>query len=280
MRLLVGHDSREGGRDALALARVLTSSAEEASVLVVTVLLAGPLPMEYALLDAEEANADPPFDEARRVLSEVEVETRAYAGGSPAGVLTRLAEDEEFDMIVVGSPHRGAIGRVVLGSVAEGLLSGAPVDVAVAPAGFADAGLERFREIVVGYDGAPEAQLALERAQGLAKPSRAKIKLVTVVTPPVAAPVMVPGAYAPESPPEPDRVMADGLNAVDSALAAETVRLDGDPAIQLVRACEEGADLLVVGSRGYGPLARVLLGSVSRRVTHSAPCPVVVVRRR
>ena len=68
--------------------------------------------------------------------------------------------------------------------------------------------------------------------------------------------------------------------AVDSALAAETVRLDGDPAIQLVRACEEGADLLVVGSRGYGPLARVLLGSVSRRVTHSAPCPVVVVRRR
>ncbi len=281
MRLLVAHDGRDGGRDALELARVLASADEDASAVVVTVLVPGPLPTEYAQLDAEQAtDAEPPLDEARQALAEIEVETRAYAGSSPAGVITNLAEGEDFDMIVIGSPHRGAIGRVVLGSVAESLLSGAPVDVAVAPAGYAQAGHDPPQEIVVGYDGAPEAQVALERAEAVARHSNAKLKLVTVVTPPVAAPVMVPGAYAPESPPEPDRVMSEGLNSVDRTLAAETVRLDGDPATQLLRTCEEGADLLVVGSRGYGPLARVLLGSVSRRVIHRAPCPVLVVRRR
>ena len=90
---------------------------------------------------------------------------------------------------------------------------------------------------------------------------------------------MVPGAFAPESPPEPDRVMTEGLSSVDRALAAETARLDGDPATELIRACEEGADLLVVGSRAMGRSTRVLLGSVSRKVIRKAPCPVLIVPR-
>ena len=280
MRLLVAHDGRDGGRDALELARVLAASDPGASALVVTVLYNGPLPMEYALITEEEkADAEPILAEGREALGEMEVEARAYSGGSPAAILTTIAEREGVDAVVVGSPHRGTIGRVVLGSVAESLLSGSPVEVAVAPAGYAQADHESPREIVVGYDGAPEAKAALRRAETIAKGSNARIRLVTVVTPPVAAPVMVPGAYAPESPPDPDRVMAEGLSSVDRALAAETVRLDGDPATELVRACEEGGDLLVVGSRGYGPLARVLLGSVSRKVIRRAPCPVLVVPR-
>ncbi len=280
MRLLVAHDGRGGGRDALELARILATPDRRASVLVVTVLYNGPLPMEYALITEEEvADAEPILAEAQEALAAIEVDTRAYSGGSPAAILTAIAEREDVDAIVVGSPHRGTIGRVVLGSVAEGLLSGSPVEVAVAPAGYAQAVHEVPGDIVVGYDGAPEAKAALERAEAIAKRTNARLKLVTVVTPPVAAPVMVPGAYAPESPPEPERVMTQGLSSVDRALAAETVRLDGDPATELVRACEEGVDLLVVGSRGYGPLARVLLGSVSRKVIRRAPCPVLVVPR-
>ena len=280
MRLLIAFDGRDGGRDALALARVLATSDEDASALVVTVLFAGPLPMEYALLPAEEATeAEPLLEEAAEELSGIEVETRAYGGGSPAGILTKLAEQEDFDAIVVGSPHRGPIGRVMLGSVAMSLLNGAPADVAVAPKGYAEAQHEALRDVAVGYDGAPESKLALRRAEALAKQSSARIKLLTVVKPPVAAPVMVPGAYAPESPPEPGKVIREGLDSVDRALAAEPTRLDGDPALELLRACEEGVDLLVLGSRGYGPLTRVLLGSVSRKVVRNAPCPVLAVRR-
>lgn len=281
MRLLVAHDGREGGRDALEFARVLAAPDPDASALVVTVSVTGPLPMEYALLSAEETrDAEPLFEEARETLADLAVETRAYGGGSPAGILTSLAEREDFDAIVVGSPHRGVFGRILLGSVGKSLLNGAPADVAVAPKGYAQALHEPLADIAVGYDGSPEAKLALHRAEALAKRSNARLKLLTVVKPPTAAPVMVPGAYAPESPPEPDRVILEGVNSVDSALAAEPVRLDGDPARQLMGACEEDpVDLLVLGSRGYGPLARVLLGSVSRRIVQDAPCPVLTIRR-
>lgn len=281
MRLLVAHDGRDGGRDALELARILATPDPDASALVVNVSATGLLPLEYALLSAEEAtDAEPLFEEARDALAGMEIETRAYGGSSPAGILTMLAEREDFDAIVVGSPHRGVFGRILLGSVAKSLLNGAPADVAVAPKGYAQAPHETLRDIAVGYDGTPEAKLALRRAEGLAKPPNARLKLLTVVKPPVAAPVMVPGAYAPESPPEPDRVILEGINSVDPALAAAPVRLDGDPARQLMSACEEDpVDLLVLGSRGYGPLARVLLGSVSRRIVQDAPCPVLTVRR-
>lgn len=280
MRLLVAFDGNDGGRDALELARVLAAPEQDASALVVTVLFTGPLPMEYALLPEEEAHeAEPLLEEAREKLSGIKVETRAYGGGSAAGILTRLAEQEDFDVIVVGSPHRGALGRVMLGSVAMSLLNGASADVAVAPKGYAEAQHEAPRDIAVGYDGAPESIGALRRAEAMAKRSNARIKLLTVVTPPVAAPVMVPGVYAPESPPEPDKVIREGLDSVDRALAAEPTRLDGDPAMELLRACEEGVDLLVLGSRGYGPFTRVLLGSVSRKVIGNAPCPVLAVRR-
>ncbi|HEY8501850.1 MAG TPA: universal stress protein, partial [Solirubrobacterales bacterium] len=137
MHLLVGYDGSDGGRDALELARVL-GEATGAKALVVTVLPYGPLPIPYAVLGEEESEQTKPlFEEARRRLGELEVETRAFGGGSPAGVINDLAEREGVDSIVVGSAHRGPIGRALLGSVADGLLHGAPCETIVAPRGFA-----------------------------------------------------------------------------------------------------------------------------------------------
>src|SRR5664279_5028441 len=100
MRLLVGLDNREGGRDALELARVLAAGrqSEPATALVVSVLFTGPLPMDFVILPPEEAQeSEPLFELARERLAGIEVETRAYGGSSPAGILTTLAEREEFD---------------------------------------------------------------------------------------------------------------------------------------------------------------------------------------
>jgi len=277
MRLLIGLDRREGGRDALELARTIAEPGS--SALVVSVLYTGPLPMEFALLPDEEAeDANDYFEDARARLGEIEVETRAYGGGSPAGIITKLAEEGDFDLIVVGSPHRGAIGRVMIGSVATSLLNGAPADVAVAPRGYSEQHHEVPQEIAVGYDGSPEAKVALRCAEALARRGAASIRLITVVRPPTAAPVMVPGVYSPQFPADPDRVLNEGLDSIDPRLAAERVRRGGDPAAQLAAAAED-ADLLIVGSRGYGPLARVLLGSVSSQVVTRAHCPVLVARR-
>ncbi len=280
MRLLVGFDGSEGGRDALELARVLASETE-ASIVVASVLFGGPLPVELARLEQREArDAEPLFEEALAALSGLEVETRPYGGSSPAAILTQLAEDEQedFDAIVLGSPHRGPVGRVLIGSVARNLLSGGPRETFVAPRGYAEARHDPFRTIAVAYDGNPEAKRALRSAEALAKLSNATLRLITVVS----IPVFVPGAvgYTPApAPVDPEKLQAEAVATVDPKLAVEERRLEGSPGSLLVRDCEEDVDLLVLGSRGYGPLARVLLGSVSRRAAQDAPCPVLVVPR-
>jgi len=104
MRLLVGLDERQGGRDALELARVLAAGdrGSQASALVVSVLYPGPLPMDFALFPEDEASeAEPLLELAREQLAGLELETRAYGGGSPAGILTTLAEGEDFYVAAV-----------------------------------------------------------------------------------------------------------------------------------------------------------------------------------
>lgn len=278
MRLLVGYDGSEGGRDALELTRVM-AEATGARVLVVAVIPYGPLPVPYEMLDEEEAEtAQPLFEDARERLGELEIETRAFGGGSPAGVINDLAEKESVDSIVVGSPHRGAVGRVVIGSVADGLLHGAPCEVMVAPRGFAAEQHGPFRTIAVAYDDTPESKVALKRAEEIALACRATIMIYTVSAPPA----VVPGAtgYTPAIPPEAGSIVTRTVKAVDERIAATGRALGGVPGAAIVEACEElGADLLVAGSRGYGPVMRVLLGSVSTQLAYKAPCPVLVVPR-
>ena len=72
---------------------------------------------------------------------------------------------------MVGSSHRGKLGRVLPGSVGESLLRGAPCAVAVAPRGYAGAEHPAIGLIGVAYDGSEEAKLALGEAERLAGPS-------------------------------------------------------------------------------------------------------------
>lgn len=278
MTILVGHDGRDGGRDALEMTRVL-AEATGADVLVTTVLPYGPLPIPYEILEAEEGErAQPLFDEARERLGGLEVETRPFGGGTPAGVINDLAEREGIETIVVGSPHRGPIGRTLIGSVADGLLHGAPCEVIVAPRDYATEKRGPLRKIAVAYDDTAEAKGALKRAEAVALASRATIVVYTVSAPPAA----VPGAsgYTPAIHPEAGPIVTRAVKSVDERLAATGRALAGVPGPTIVAACEEdGADLLVAGSRGYGPVMRVLLGSVSTHLAHHAPCPVLVAPR-
>jgi nucleotide-binding universal stress UspA family protein len=278
MKILVGYDGSDGGRDALELARVL-AEATDASVLVAAVLPYGPLPIPYELLEEEEAErARPLFDEARERLGEIEIETRAFGGGTPAGVINDLAEREEVETIVIGSPHRSTVGRVLLGSVADGLLHGAPCETVTAPRGYAAEQHGPFRTIAVAYDDTAEAKAALARAEALALACRATIVIFTVSAP--AA--VVPGAtgYTPAIAPEAGPIVTRAVKGVDERIAATGRALAGTPGATIAEACEEvGADLLVAGSRGYGPVMRVLIGSVSTQLMHRAPCPVLVVPR-
>lgn len=276
MRLLVGFDGSNGGCDALELARALALGGDDTSVLVITVVPHGPAPGGSGAPASDAATAAASqFAEARELLGGLEVETRAV-GGSPAAAMTELAESEGIDLIVVGSPHRGAVGRALIGSVADSLLHGSPRPVVVAPRGYAGERHEPFRRIAVGHDGTPEADAALRAAEALALRSNALIDVFTVFAPPAVT--AGPVGYAPSEPRDPDKILTQAIHSVDERLGATGRRLDGPPARTLAGACKD-LDLLVVGSRRYGPVLRVLLGSVSTQLIHIAPCPVLVIPR-
>ena len=119
------------------------------------------------------------LDPALEALAGLRVEARPIESGSPRAGLHELVEDEGASLIVIGSTHRGPVGRVVLGSVGEILLAGTPAAVAVAPKGFA-AGCRRNPDRDRGLQAGPEGRAALRAAASLASELGAKLRAIAV----------------------------------------------------------------------------------------------------
>ena len=201
--------------------------------------------------------------------------------GSPEDALQALAERGEADLIVLGSTHHAAFGSVAPGSVAEHLLHGARCRLLIAPKGYAesDHSGDRLRVVAIGYDGMAESQAALDEAAVLAERFEASMKVVGVATPipPMAAAAAAQAGQ--EAGPDFQTRLHEAVAELPPELRALPVLEKGDPVEKLLEVAEAGADLLVLGSRGFGPLMRLLIGSVSARVIRGAPCPVMVVPR-
>ena len=134
-----------------------------------------------------------------------------------------------------------------------------------------------MKRIVVGTDGSDDALAAVRQAVELARLSSAELELVSAWQPyygTVELPVAVDNLEARAL-----EALRTTRAAVDtSGLEVSEVLVQGDPARALLEQAE-GADLLVVGSRGHGGFAGLLLGSVSQKCVQHAPCPVLVVPR-
>jgi nucleotide-binding universal stress UspA family protein len=201
--------------------------------------------------------------------------------GSPADTLQALAERGEADLVVLGSTHHAAFGSVAPGSVAEHLLHGARCRLIIAPKGYGheDHSQDRLRVVAVGYDGMAESQAALEEAARLATKFGGSMRVIGVATP---VPAMGAGAAAQagaEAGPDFQTRLYEAVAELPDELRALPVLEHGDPVHKLLGAAEIGVDLLVLGSRGFGPVMRLLIGSVSSRVIRGAACPVMVVPR-
>ena len=201
----------------------------------------------------------------------------ADAGDSPARAIADMALEKGADLIVVGSPHRGALGRTFVGSVAESLLHGATTPIAVAPRGYAAGPHAGLGVIAVAYDGGEEAKLALAHAAALAAAAAARLRVLSVSSSAVPMPAFT--TYTPALGFDVDALLAEALAAVDPAIEAEAECLAGPIASAIADACAEDVDLLVAGSRGYGPLGRVFAGSVTSSLICRSPCPVIVLPR-
>jgi nucleotide-binding universal stress UspA family protein len=192
------------------------------------------------------------------------VETIAIAGTAPARVLHELADQRRPRAVVVGSSRGGANRVVAPGPVGELLLHGGGAPVALAPNSYVARPMAA-PEIGVAYGVTPESDDAVRVAVELAERAGGRLRVF----------------HAREPSPHdemPERRPGEHLERALAGARAELIELQGDPAIALAGASRD-LDLLVAGSRSYGPLGAVLLGAVTRRLAFAAECPFMVVPR-
>jgi len=259
--VLVGYLDTERGRDALALGRILAEAR-----------------------DAELRIATVPEGEALVV---------------PAGeALVDAACEQDADLVVLGSTHRGPLGRIIPGATMEHLLGDAPCALAVAPPGFAEradgepvwlpldgGGAEDvgMRVVGVGYDGTPAARGALELATEMATRNGAALRVYTVVR--KVAPI-APDAPMTPTPTAPSELevrraeLEERVARLPHEVRAQPVLLRGFAVPELAKAAALGVDLLVVGTHVRGHVARLFHKSVAGELALGAPCPVLICPTR
>jgi nucleotide-binding universal stress UspA family protein len=283
--VIVGFDGSERASDALVLGRALAQTLETR---LVVVLAYTPEKWLWAPGTAK------PMDAGERELAVAraesllagldDVEVRTVASRSAAGALHAEAEREHAQILVVGSSHREGLGRLLLGTVTHDALDAAPCPVAVATAGLASKQPLSFARIGVGFDDAAPAHEALAFARLLARRAQARLHLIWAAhlvgrALPLAAISYADPNYFREVRAQVEARLEQVAAPIREELDVHTEIASGGTAGALIKKSER-LDLLVLGSRSYGPLARVLLGSISRDVVNRAHCPVLVVPRR
>jgi nucleotide-binding universal stress UspA family protein len=301
-RILVGYVPTEQGADARALGVDLAAACGSDLVLASVVEAmwidcigeqTGPAVVHSGERERAASALKKAAGELAGAAGVAHVERRLEASSSPTRGLHDTATAEQADLVVVGSSHHGTLGRVLLGSVAERLLSGAPCAVALAPRGYGARDSRPMRSIAIAFDGSPESRTALRAAHGLATRTGATLHALMVIEPPAAMQgrfVSLPGVEPlvtierAEALQRQDQAARAALDSAlhelgDGAAIEQDVLFGTDPAAAILDAVGTSGALLVLGSRAYGPVRRTLTGSVSHAVVRHAPCPVLVTPR-
>lgn len=271
--VLVGVDGSPAGRDAIALGAMLRHPSGRLMLAHISVADAA----TYLSADTEAATTQSlKMLERERAHAAVIAEVTNIASLSVGRGLHQLAEKSGSDLLVVGSCSRGFLGRAFIGDDTRASLSGATCAVAVAPHGYAES-TARISTIGVAYNGTPEADAALAVARGLAARYGAAIRAMTVISPAAggvgyweAFGAGWGGAFETLEQATSDRLAS--LGGVAGSVAV------GIPSEALATFGAE-VDLLVVGSRSYGPVRRLVFGSTSLQLARGAHCPLLVLPR-
>ncbi|HTT27417.1 MAG TPA: universal stress protein [Solirubrobacteraceae bacterium] len=283
-QIAAGVDGFPEGRDAAALGQSL-AEATGAELMLVAVHSPALLPV-------------PPSLSYRTLRQQSELELREVRDSLAPGARTVTATDHSVpralhhvvqrhrrDVLVVGSSRRGPDGHVRIGKRTRQLLCHFECALAVAPRGLHTNSQRSLHRIGVGYDGSPESESALALAASVAAGGAARLLVQAVVDDRV--PVFARSALGGLVEVEWDEAISTEMNEIRTRAAAAAERAGaqyevrvarGRPADVLLKLSED-LDLLVIGSRNWGPAARVLLGSTGEAVMHDAACAVLAVPR-
>lgn len=282
-RLVVGADGSEQAHDAVALAAAI-AGASGADVSLLNVYPTALFPIR-GITDRQTVRrlAERTLQHERRHW-DMAASVHTASDVSIPRALSHHAEQWRADLIVVGSGQDAQQGHVSLSPRSRQLLGSGRFSLAIARRGLAESGAG-LHSIGVGYDGGPEAKLAMEVGAGMARRSGAELKVLCVIDD--RLPLLSAGQWmtlddaALEEMWETQRGRA-GRDATQAAhqqgvnAMIETVR--GDPAHRL-REFSGEVDLLVIGSRRWGALARVLAGSVGEALVSDAESSLLIAPR-
>jgi nucleotide-binding universal stress UspA family protein len=290
MNYLVGLTADRGGRDALALGRMLVRTGD------VTLIVCIVLPEVWghpslARVDAEYAAflkqyAEDTIAEAREFVGDaVQAEyVSASARTATEGLIT-TAREKDAVLIVLGSARHGPFGRFAMGSVTNEMLHTAPVPVALTPRGYSPASDARLRRVTCAFAGSTRSRTAFDAAVQLSRRHDVPLRLITLV---VRDRQMYPsqvGYSAERLVAEQWRTQAE--EAQNRALATLPDDVTVEASVVSGRNWEDALDSLpweegevfMAGSSRLGPVRRVFLGSSSTKIIRSSPVPVVVIPR-
>lgn len=271
--VLVGVDGRPGGRDAVALATKLM--AGDGKLTLAHVFPGDPrLWNTYrAAYETMEQNGALELLTEARDQARLNADLRSVESTSAGRGLHELAEAGGDDLLVVGSSRRGPLGRVLLGDDTREALNGAPCAVAIAPSGYA-CSPAAIRQIGVAYDGSAESEHAVSVARTLAAERGASLSACEAVALPaytfIGGPVPIDDTL--------DALVEQARRRIADLGGIEAHAVYGNVVDELT-AYSASVDLLIVGSRAYGPIGRLVHGSTSRQLAHSARCPLLVLTR-
>jgi nucleotide-binding universal stress UspA family protein len=286
-RVVVGYEGGETGQDALTFANRWATTSQE-RVTVVTVH-PGQAPIGLGRVDAEwvayeRAEADRLLQEARGLVAAgVQAEFSRVDAGSAAHGLSDAVEPGDRDdgtLLVLGSRRNRGMRRTFPGSTAERVLYGVGVPTVIVPWGYADSEDRVLSRVVVAFVDTPEGRVAFEHGVRLTRRLSASLEVVSVVPDTRVVPGLGEARLFAQ---EQRRGYQASLDAVVSSapddLTVTGRLLDGPVVDALAELSLADADVLVTGSRGYGPVRRVLLGGVSSRIVRHSKVPVVVAPR-
>jgi nucleotide-binding universal stress UspA family protein len=253
--VIVGVDGSPNGRDAIALATQLGAPDGRLTLVHVHSGLMRPSAAVTLRPAVEDAEASLKLLERERAETGVEAEVASVVGLSAGRGLHEQAERQHADLIVVGSCSRGLLGRVFIGDDARAALNGAPCAIAIAARAFADRETPVAR-VGVGYDGTAESEAALATAREIAAVNGASLHALQAVALPLYAynPLVIG--------PLTENLLEEARTRIGALPDVDARAVTGYPGEELA-VFSAALDLLVVGSRSYGPVRRLVLGSTS-----------------
>jgi nucleotide-binding universal stress UspA family protein len=196
--------------------------------------------------------------------------------GEPYERIIDVADTENCDLIVMGTKGVSGLERVLVGSVAAGVIGHSHRDVLVIPAK-SQIGWQR---ILVTTDGSKYSKAAVERAINYAKAYSGELTAVAVVDAPAELSGVSPGAVE-DMVRKAKRYVGEVKSQADSVgLNTETFVLEGEEAYRKITdfAKEHNINMIVMGTHGRTGLSKLLVGSVAEKIIGYAHCPVLIAK--